>query len=281
MTFICYAQNFEDIALWRIFRLVVEKGFYIDVGANDPTIDSVTKAFYDRGWRGMNIEPSPSFYERLCAERPRDINLQVAVSDREDQLTFFDAGEGLSTVDQHVAADLKRNGRQVVERTVPSQTLSSICARYVDGEIHFLKIDVEGHESFVLRGMDFERWRPWVLLIESPFNIEPEWLPLLKSARYHEVRHDGINRFFLAEEHMAFKGAFDMPPSYLDGFQLCLGHHFSYPIAELQSQVACERERADAAEAQLVALISDPWLRLKRLSKLRKKILGKIASRDT
>ena len=281
MTFICYAQNFEDIVLWRVFRLSVEKGFYIDVGANDPTTHSVTKAFYDRGWRGINVEPSPNFFERLCAERLRDINLQVAVSDREGQLTFFDEGGGLSTVDQKVAADLRRDGSQVVEYSVPSQTLNSICERYIDGEIHFLKIDVEGHETSVLRGMDFERWRPWVLLIESPFNVEPEWRPLLESARYHEVRRDGINRFFLAEEHMALKGAFDMPPGFLDDFQFCWGHHFSYPIAELQSQLACERERANAAEAQLVALVSDPWLRLKPLSKLRKKILRKLTARDS
>lgn len=281
MTFISYAQNFEDITLWRVFRLCVEKGFYIDVGANDPTTDSVTKAFYDRGWQGINIDPSINFHKRLCAERPRDMNLQIAVSDREGQLTFFDEGGGLSTVDQRVAADLKNNGARIIEYIVPSQTLSSICERYVDGEIHFLKIDIEGHEISALQGMDFERWRPWVLLIESPFNIEPEWRPLLESARYHEVRHDGINRFFLAEEHMALKGAFDMPPSYLDGFQLCLGHHFSYPIAELQSQLACERERANAAEAQLVALISDPWLRLKPLSKLRKKILRKLTDSDS
>jgi hypothetical protein len=54
--FVSYAQNFEDVMLWRALRSL-ESGFYIDVGANDPTIDSVTKAFYASRWHGINIEP--------------------------------------------------------------------------------------------------------------------------------------------------------------------------------------------------------------------------------
>lgn len=56
MTFISYAQNFEDVRLWRALKQF-EHGFYIDVGANDPSHDSVTKAFYDHGWHGINVEP--------------------------------------------------------------------------------------------------------------------------------------------------------------------------------------------------------------------------------
>ena len=56
MTFISYAQNFEDVILWRAFKNL-QNGFYVDVGANDPINDSVTQAFYEKGWRGINIEP--------------------------------------------------------------------------------------------------------------------------------------------------------------------------------------------------------------------------------
>lgn len=75
MSFLSYAQNFEDVMLHRAFRNV-ERGFYVDVGAFDPTHDSVTKAFYDRGWNGINIEPIPEYHARFTAERPRDINLR-------------------------------------------------------------------------------------------------------------------------------------------------------------------------------------------------------------
>jgi hypothetical protein len=56
---ISYAQNREDILLWRALR-DLSGGFYIDVGAEDPTQNSVTRAFYERGWHGINVEPVPA-----------------------------------------------------------------------------------------------------------------------------------------------------------------------------------------------------------------------------
>jgi hypothetical protein len=79
---ISYAQNREDVLLWRALH-DVENGFYIDVGAQDPTHHSVTRAFYDRGWCGVNIEPAAGCFQKLCAERPRDLTLQVALGNRE------------------------------------------------------------------------------------------------------------------------------------------------------------------------------------------------------
>ena len=73
MTFVSYAQNFEDVMLWRALKHV-EFGFYVDVGANDPEVDSVTKLFYDNGWRGVNVEPVTQWYEKLHRERSRDVN---------------------------------------------------------------------------------------------------------------------------------------------------------------------------------------------------------------
>jgi FkbM family methyltransferase len=262
MTFISYAQNFEDITLWRALRFFPQ-GFYIDVGANDPSADSVTKAFYDRGWSGINIEPSPEYHARLNSARPRDINLPIAISDEPGELIFFDAGmSGRSTVDTEVATHLENDGIKLASRKVPAQTLNTICEQYAKGAIHFLKIDVEGHEHAVLRGMDFEKWRPWIVLIENPFNIEPEWAQLLIDARYRFVHYDGINRYYLAEEHADLAGAFDTPPSWLDDFRLCYGHRFSHPIAELEAQLIYERNRADAAEAKLRKIERSIWWRL-------------------
>ncbi len=56
--FTSYAQNFEDVMLWRALRHI-DQGYYIDVGAWSPELDSVTKAFYEHGWHGINVEPNP------------------------------------------------------------------------------------------------------------------------------------------------------------------------------------------------------------------------------
>jgi hypothetical protein len=83
MTAVSYAQANEDLLLFDTLREVSpEVGFYIDVGANDPEKDSVTKLFYDQGWRGVNIEPSPEWFARLTEARVRDINIQAVASNQ-------------------------------------------------------------------------------------------------------------------------------------------------------------------------------------------------------
>ncbi|TFW02455.1 FkbM family methyltransferase, partial [Oxalobacteraceae bacterium OM1] len=160
MTFISYAQNFEDVMLWRALKHV-DNGFYIDVGANHPEIDSVTLAFYERGWRGINVEPMQDCYRELRVRRPADVNLDCAVGSRNGEIVFYEVpGTGLSTTDAAIAQQHREAGMPVIERAVPVRMLADICREHAKGPIHFLKIDVEGMESAVLSGMDFTAFRP-------------------------------------------------------------------------------------------------------------------------
>ena len=68
MRFVSYAQNWEDVMLWRALGHVGQ-GFYVDVGAFSPDEHSVTRAFYDLGWSGINIEPNPQRIAELKAKR--------------------------------------------------------------------------------------------------------------------------------------------------------------------------------------------------------------------
>ena len=83
-----YAQCLEDLILYCALK-DVENGFYIDVGANDPTIDSVTKFFYDRRWHGINIEPLADKCALLAERRPSDINLCVGLGSERGKLDIF------------------------------------------------------------------------------------------------------------------------------------------------------------------------------------------------
>ncbi|NEX60890.1 FkbM family methyltransferase [Noviherbaspirillum galbum] len=239
MSLVSYAQNFEDVMLWRALKHVAQ-GFYIDVGANDPVIDSVTKAFHERGWRGINIEPMRQYAELLAAQRTGDINLAVAVSDAPGELRFYDIPDtGLSTMDAAIADNHRREGKQVVEETVPVRTLSDICAEHVRGPVHFLKIDVEGLEAAVLRGMDLQRWRPWIMVIEatrpqSQVTNHAEWEPMVLSSGYRLAYFDGLNHYYVSPEHPELADAFALPPNVFDDFILRQGHAFSYPLTEFQ-----------------------------------------------
>lgn len=224
MSFVSYAQNFEDVMLWRALGHVAN-GFYVDVGANDPDRDSVTRAFYERGWCGINIEPVPEWHERLRRARPRDINLRLALGVGAGEITLYEvAGTGLSTVhkvfaEQHV----RERGYEIRELRVEVDTLAAVCARHRTGPIHFLKIDVEGAEKSVIEGADFDLVRPWIVLVESTLpntqkELHAEWEPLLLGGGYEFVYFDGLNRYYVAREHPELKPAFRSPPNVFDEF---------------------------------------------------------------
>jgi len=223
MTMISYAQNYEDVMLVRALR-GIEHGFYIDIGAQDPVDDSVTKAFYEMGWHGINVEPVTHWFQRLEADRPRDTNLQLAVSDGPGTLHLFEvAGSGLSTTNPAFAQQHALSGHQIRESDVPCMTLDSICEMQGVDTVHFLKIDCEGSEVAALRGASLQRIRPWIILLEAtePNSQKPaygEWEPLLTGRRYHFVYADGLNRFYVADEHVELDAAFSVAPNVFDQF---------------------------------------------------------------
>jgi FkbM family methyltransferase len=219
MTFISYAQNCEDVILHRALQSI-SKGFYIDVGAGDPELHSVTKAFYDAGWSGINVEPLPLRFSRLVDERPRDINLGIVITDTDGSVPFFavDGYDELSTTAPERVAAIKEMGRGMRESKVESRTLAAVCEEFAPREIHFLKVDVEGAELSVLAGGDFGRFRPWILVIEYPLAGQHDpnakaWEELLVAADYLPVYFDGLNRFFVSTERAdELIPAFEYPP---------------------------------------------------------------------
>lgn len=211
-----YSDRLEDVLLYRVLRHV-SGGFYIDVGANHPEITSVTKLFYDLGWSGINIEPSRSWFDALASERPRDVNLCLAAGAENGTVELHDiVGTGLSTVvaefaQRHEAAGFERRTYSVLVRT-----LRDICDEHVRSAIHFLKIDVEGAEAAVIAGSDWQRYRPWVVLVEAnePLTDIPShagWEPLLIDARYEFAMSDGLNRYYVASEHCDLLARFAVP----------------------------------------------------------------------
>lgn len=221
MTFISYAQNLEDVMLWRALKHV-EHGYYVDVGANDPKHLSITRAFYDRGWHGINIDPVT--FAQLAQERTRDVNLELAVSNTEGEISFFEVPDSaLCTPDPDVASRYRQAGNKVTERKVRSLTLNQILAEHAEASIHFMNIDVEGGELQVLQGLDLVRWRPWILLIEAtiPTTTIPShenWETLITSSNYEFAYFDGLNRFYVAKEHQELIDAFRLPPNIFDEY---------------------------------------------------------------
>ena len=194
--FYSYSQYQEDLILY-ILLYDIENGFYIDVGAFDPIKVSVTKAFYLRGWTGINIEPQPDKKELFDKDRPKDINLQLAISEKKGNIEFYINDQCSTYIKQY-----SRNAKTIIN--VSMDTMSNICKKYVPKgrNVDFCKIDVEGGEKNVLLGYDFINYRPKVFCIEStvPLSYIPTyelWENILIQNNYMFVYKRSVNRFYV------------------------------------------------------------------------------------
>jgi FkbM family methyltransferase len=180
-----------------------QTGFYIDIGANDPEMYSVTKAFYDRGWRGVNIEPLPSRFRALAKARTRDINLNIGCSDREGELVFG-CYQMLSTCDPLVMTAMEKEGKTLEKISIAVLTLDMVLDRYYaeNEPIDFCKIDVEGYEKNVLQGLNYSRYRPRLFCVEStePCTLTQSheaWEEILTRNGYQLGYIYGFNRYYI------------------------------------------------------------------------------------
>jgi FkbM family methyltransferase len=201
---ITYSQNREDLILAGILRNV-PVGFYVDVGANHPEFNSVTKLFYDKGWSGINIEPVEQLHAELSAQRPRDINIRAGVASQAGSLTFRSfALDALSTFSSDLKGMYDSMGWSAYsDSTVEVTTLTEVLRTHrPSGEIHFLKIDVEGLEMEVLLGNAWEYFRPWILCIEQQLHRSRRdaVTAFLAASGYEKIFCDGINDYYVANE---------------------------------------------------------------------------------
>jgi FkbM family methyltransferase len=260
MAIVSYSQNFEDVMLARCFP--GPRGFYVDVGANDPDIDNVTRHFYERGWSGINIEPLASNFARLKKRRARDLNLQLAASDQDGSITFYEIGKwhGYSTTDESIASQHRKDGLRVIEHKTPMRRLASVLDEHAKGkQIDFLSVDVEGAELSVMAGADLNRHRPKLILAESrlPVTVNmvdrffevpdraEDYAEFLKPFRYRLVYRDGLNAFFVAEEHADLARHFAFPPGIADRLTHAASiRPYEEKIAKLRSDLAALRGKS-------------------------------------
>lgn len=224
--FTSYAQNFEDVVLWRALKHI-PAGLYIDIGAQHPVLDSVSKAFYEHGWRGIHVEPVPRYVAMIREDRPDEQVLQVALSDKEGVLELHVIDDsGLSTAVK-AFAELHETKHGFTHRTIqaPVLTMKTAFASLAGRDVHWLKIDVEGLEEQVLRGWDSKTLRPWIIVIEAtvPMSTELHYEGadrILIDAGYEFAYFDGLNRFYVAPEHRELAAVLQVPPNVFDEAQL-------------------------------------------------------------
>jgi FkbM family methyltransferase len=193
-----FSQYEEDLIIDALLTYK-ETGVYIDVGANDPFVLNNTLRFYRRGWRGINIEPDPRMIEQFFRLRPDDINLNVGAGNIDGELDFYQMSE--STLSGFDKAAAKKSGAlhgAVLKQTIKVKVtkLAEIFERHLKGTtIDFMSVDVEGFDYEVLKGNNWDKYRPSLILVEINQD-RARITDLLRKVGYTEVYCNGTNSIF-------------------------------------------------------------------------------------
>jgi len=180
-----YSQFGEDIILGELLDNNKADGFYVDVGCYHPKKFSNTYALYKRGWRGVNIDAEPEKIELFKIARPADHNVVAAVSDVVEEVILYPGGLGSTILKTNAADNLRHDPRRVT-----TQTLNNILAKssYAGQQIDVLSIDVEGMDSRVLGSLDFDTYRPKIILVEDH---HPTIDQILETETYRILKEKG------------------------------------------------------------------------------------------
>lgn len=166
---VSFSQEGEDIILEGIIGK--DKGFFIDIGAYHPFRFSNTFKFYQKGWKGINIEPTPNKINLFKLFRPNDINLEIGISKRNEKKEFYIYDENAyNTLDSELVKErIKRSGlNYTYKKVIEFKRLDTLFGELKLEKINidFMNIDVEGHELEVLHSNDWVVYRPEFLAVE-------------------------------------------------------------------------------------------------------------------
>ena len=198
MTYYVTSSEEEKALVWKYFGQKRD-GVFIEVGANDPVHGSQTWLLEQNGWKGVLVEPQSAHYEKLRAQRKNSQVFQVACSspDKEGEMDLLiSVDTGGSTLQKQ----RDTHGTQFIgTERVKVTTLDKVLRQTGIEKVDFLSIDVEGHEIEVMRGLNFEKFRPSLILIEDGVR-DLSRHHFLKARGYKLVKRTCLNNWYVPRE---------------------------------------------------------------------------------
>jgi FkbM family methyltransferase len=191
------------------------KGFYVDIGANDPVYLNNTYLFYKKGWRGICLEPNASKCRLIRLMRPRDTVLNMGVGEKAGQMEFYIFDP--DTVSTFSASETKKfqalGYRLKAQVAVPVKPLSEIFTQYTGGQsIDLLSVDTEGFDFQVLKSNDWNKFRPKMVIVEvvehhgtSGTRINSQFDDFMDTVQYIKLADTNINAIYVEKSFAAVK----------------------------------------------------------------------------
>jgi FkbM family methyltransferase len=208
---ISYSQCGEDLILKTIFGKNQRKGFFVDVGCNNPIQKNNTFKLYLKGWKGINIDGNPDLIKKFRSIRKRDISINEIISNEQKEVIFYqdDQNHELSSMDISTGEQLKSNNPRVKEIKRVSKTLENVLDQYLAGErIDLLCVDVESHDLEVLKSNNFQKYRPRIICVEYGGDYSS-----LQDSELHAVfTNNGYRPITFSYPNVFYKDGLDLMP---------------------------------------------------------------------
>ena len=201
------AQSGEDKYIIKLFDEDF-KGKFLDIGCYHPTRHNNTYELYKKGWSGINIDLNPLTIELFDFMRPKDVNINIGISDKdaEKELYFIDELDTQNTIDKNQLEFLKKhhniNQDQIIVKKIQTKNLETILNEYQFYNIDFMNLDIEGHELQVLKTLDFKKIKIKYLCVEMIEHNEESILnvknmkDLLKENNFKLIKNFGFNHIY-------------------------------------------------------------------------------------
>lgn len=183
-----HSQFAEDVSIIRLVDINY-RGFFVDVGCFHPKKYSNTWLLYKNGWRGINIDIDPIKIDGFNIVRPHDINIASAVSNTEGKIAYYSNGFYSLTIS--LDEEFARGKMGYVKKTTQCAKLSHLIdgTKYRDRQIDFLSVDAEGHDLEILISLDFDRYNPKLIAVETHY------------ALFSEVEDSSLYKFLISKDY--------------------------------------------------------------------------------
>jgi FkbM family methyltransferase len=203
-----YSQYGEDMIVSDILSyLNITEVRYLDVGAWDPIKDSNTYMFYLRGHRGVLVEPNDEYVRKIRATRPGDVVLDVGVgvTDQAEADYYKVTGHpGLNTFSKEVADKHRSDGKEITPTKKRLVNINKVIADNFKTPPNFISIDIEGLDLDILKTLDFDKYRPAVICVETlkvgTQACDTRIEEFLRSKNYSIRGATFVNTIFVADE---------------------------------------------------------------------------------
>ncbi len=168
-----YSQTGEDIIVDYLFNsLKISRPSYLEIGTNQPRICNNTYNFYKKGCKGVCIEPDIEMVRIIKQQRPKDTILNIGIGTRDQENAEFYLFPGLtngwSTFSKEEAENRKRDtGIMYQTLLMPLMSINTIMSKYFTPYPNFISLDVEGLDFEILQSIDYEKFRPEVICVET------------------------------------------------------------------------------------------------------------------